>query len=60
LVLVQLRIAGLSAYLKGVKPWSNRIDVKKTYKLYINGAFPHAHESGRTYEVKSCQGCFCR
>jgi len=30
---------------------SNRIDVKKTYKLFINGAFPRT-ESGRTYEVK--------
>lgn len=36
---------------------SNRIDVKKTYKLYINGAFPRT-ESGRTYEVKSSKGVF--
>jgi acyl-CoA reductase-like NAD-dependent aldehyde dehydrogenase len=36
---------------------SNRIDVKKTYKLYINGAFPRT-ESGRTYEVKSAKGVF--
>ena len=36
---------------------SNRIDVKKTYKLYINGAFPRT-ESGRTYEVKSAAGKF--
>ena len=36
---------------------SNRIDVKKTYKLYINGAFPRT-ESGRTYEVKSVKGVF--
>ena len=36
---------------------SNRIDVKKTYKLYINGAFPRT-ESGRTYEVKSAKGAF--
>jgi acyl-CoA reductase-like NAD-dependent aldehyde dehydrogenase len=36
---------------------SNRIDVKKTYKLYINGAFPRT-ESGRTYEVKSALGKF--
>ena len=36
---------------------SNRIDVKKTYKLYINGAFPRS-ESGRTYEVKSAKGAF--
>ena len=36
---------------------SNRIDVKKTYKLYINGAFPRT-ESGRSYEVKSAKGVF--
>ncbi len=31
---------------------SNRIDVKKTYKLFINGQFPRS-ESGRVYEIKS-------
>lgn len=36
---------------------SNRIDVKKTYKLFINGAFPRT-ESGRTYEVKDAKGVF--
>ncbi len=36
---------------------SNRIDVKKTYKLFINGAFSRT-ESGRTYEVKSSKGTF--
>jgi acyl-CoA reductase-like NAD-dependent aldehyde dehydrogenase len=36
---------------------SNRIDVKKTYKLFINGAFPRS-ESGRTYEIKSAKGVF--
>jgi len=36
---------------------SNRIDVKKTYKLFINGAFPRT-ESGRTYEIKSAKGVF--
>lgn len=34
-----------------------RIDVKKTYKLYINGAFPRS-ESGRVYEVKNSKGQF--
>jgi len=34
-----------------------RIDVKKTYKLYIGGAFPRS-ESGRSYEVKSAKGIF--
>ena len=36
---------------------SKRIDVKKTYKLYIGGAFPRT-ESGRTYEVKNSKGVF--
>ena len=36
---------------------SNRIDVKKTYKLYINGAFPRT-ETGRTYEIKDAKGVF--
>jgi len=35
----------------------SRIDVKKTYKLYINGAFPRS-ESGRVYEVKNAKGHF--
>jgi acyl-CoA reductase-like NAD-dependent aldehyde dehydrogenase len=36
---------------------SARIDVKKTYKLYIGGAFLRS-ESGRTYEVKDAKGEF--
>jgi len=36
---------------------SKRIDVKKTYKLFIGGAFPRT-ESGRTYEVKNLHGVF--
>jgi acyl-CoA reductase-like NAD-dependent aldehyde dehydrogenase len=32
-----------------------RIDVKKTYKLYIGGAFPRS-ESGRTYLVNDARG----
>ena len=36
---------------------SDRIDVKKTYKLYINGTFPRT-ESGRTYEIKNAKGVF--
>lgn len=34
-----------------------RLDVKKTYKLFIGGAFPRS-ESGRTYEVKGSDGAF--
>ena len=34
-----------------------RLDVRKTYKLLINGAFPRS-ESGRSYEVVSAKGAF--
>ncbi len=34
-----------------------RIDVKKTYKLYIGGAFPRS-ESGRSYEINDAKGKF--
>ncbi|MFD2090297.1 aldehyde dehydrogenase family protein [Blastococcus deserti] len=36
---------------------SERLAVRKTYKLYINGAFPRS-ESGRTYEVTDSRGHF--
>lgn len=36
---------------------ATRLDVKKTYKLYIGGAFPRS-ESGRTYEVADGSGGF--
>lgn len=36
---------------------TSRLDVKKTYKLFIGGAFPRS-ESGRTYEVKGAKGNF--
>ena len=36
---------------------NSRIDVKKTYKLFIGGAFPRS-ESGRTYEVNDSKGNF--
>lgn len=36
---------------------SDRLDVRKTYKLLINGAFPRS-ESGRTYEVLTEHGEF--
>lgn len=35
----------------------SRLDVRKTYKLYIGGAFPRS-ESGRSYEVVSAAGDF--
>ena len=34
-----------------------RLDVKKTYKLFIGGAFPRS-ESGRSYEIKNKSGQF--
>ena len=34
-----------------------RVDVKKTYKLFINGAFPRS-ESGRVFEVAAKNGDF--
>ena len=36
---------------------ASRIDVRKTYKLYIGGAFPRS-ESGRSYVVNDAKGAF--
>ncbi|MGY1805559.1 aldehyde dehydrogenase family protein [Blastococcus sp. SYSU D00922] len=36
---------------------TDRLAVRKTYKLYVNGAFPRS-ESGRTYEVTDAKGHF--
>jgi acyl-CoA reductase-like NAD-dependent aldehyde dehydrogenase len=36
---------------------SERLDVKKTYKLVVNGAFPRS-ESGRSYQVVAADGKF--
>jgi acyl-CoA reductase-like NAD-dependent aldehyde dehydrogenase len=36
---------------------SDRLVVRKTYKLYVNGAFPRS-ESGRSYEVTDTKGHF--
>jgi acyl-CoA reductase-like NAD-dependent aldehyde dehydrogenase len=36
---------------------TERLEVRKTYKLYINGAFPRS-ESGRSYEVTDTRGRF--
>lgn len=38
-------------------PDSSRIDVRKTYKLFIGGAFPRS-ESGRTYVAEDAKGRF--
>jgi acyl-CoA reductase-like NAD-dependent aldehyde dehydrogenase len=36
---------------------ADRLDVRKTYKLYVGGAFPRS-ESGRSYEITSAKGDF--
>ncbi len=36
---------------------SDRVDVRKTYKLYVGGKFPRS-ESGRSYEVSDRKGRF--
>jgi acyl-CoA reductase-like NAD-dependent aldehyde dehydrogenase len=38
-------------------PANDRIDVRKTYKLFIGGGFPRS-ESGRSYEVTDARGRF--
>jgi len=40
-----------------VSPTAGRIDVRKTYKLYIGGKFPRS-ESARSYEVVDAKGRF--
>ncbi len=36
---------------------AGRLDVRKTYKLYVGGKFPRS-ESGRSYEVTDANGRF--
>ena len=36
---------------------NERLEVRKTYKLAIGGAFPRS-ESGRSYEVTAADGTF--
>jgi acyl-CoA reductase-like NAD-dependent aldehyde dehydrogenase len=38
-------------------PATGRLDVRKTYKLYVGGAFPRS-ESGRSYDVVDAKGGF--
>jgi acyl-CoA reductase-like NAD-dependent aldehyde dehydrogenase len=40
-----------------MSPTNSRVDVRKTYKLYIGGAFPRS-ESGHSYEVMDSKGRF--
>ena len=46
-----------TATRKAVAAADQRIEVRKTYKLYIGGAFARS-ESGRTYEVTDSRGRF--
>jgi acyl-CoA reductase-like NAD-dependent aldehyde dehydrogenase len=41
----------------GAPPLPARLSVRKTYKLFIGGAFPRS-ESGRTYEIRDRSGGF--
>jgi acyl-CoA reductase-like NAD-dependent aldehyde dehydrogenase len=43
------------ATTNGSLPPGERLDVRKTYKLYIGGEFPRT-ESGRAYEVFAAKG----
>ena len=45
------------AATNGAKGRAERLEVRKTYKLYIGGAFPRT-ESGRAYEVLDARGRF--
>ena len=36
---------------------SERLDVRKTYKLFVGGKFPRS-ESGRSYQVADSKGRF--
>jgi acyl-CoA reductase-like NAD-dependent aldehyde dehydrogenase len=38
-----------------IRPGDGRVGVRKTYKLYVNGAFPRS-ESGRSYPVHAAKG----
>src|SRR6201999_118006 len=53
---VGLRPRGRQARPGGL-PAMTRADVRKTYKLYIGGAFPRS-ESGHSYVVNDAKGTF--
>jgi acyl-CoA reductase-like NAD-dependent aldehyde dehydrogenase len=52
---LEQRAAGPLATTDGAAARGDRIGVRKTYKLYIGGAFPRT-ESGRAYEVFGARG----
>jgi acyl-CoA reductase-like NAD-dependent aldehyde dehydrogenase len=49
------RTAAPLATTNGAGAGSQRLEVRKTYKLYIGGAFPRT-ESGRAYEIHGAKG----
>ena len=49
------RVRQALATTNGASGGANRLDVRKTYKLYIGGQFPRT-ESGRAYEVFDARG----
>lgn len=52
---LERRAAQPLATTNGASARGDRIGVRKTYKLYIGGAFPRT-ESGRAYEIYSAKG----
>ncbi len=52
---VEQRAAQPLATTNGAPARGDRIGVRKTYKLYIGGAFPRT-ESGRAYEIFGAKG----
>jgi acyl-CoA reductase-like NAD-dependent aldehyde dehydrogenase len=52
---VDQRAPQLPATTNGARPRGERLGVRKTYKLYIGGAFPRT-ESGRAYEIRGAKG----
>ncbi len=53
------RAAATRAQNTAVAASAARVEVRKTYKLYIGGAFPRT-ESGRSYVVAGADGTLAR
>ncbi len=49
--------SGALATTNGSRARGERVEIRKTYKLYIGGAFPRT-ESGRAYEIHGARGEF--
>ena len=50
-------MAGVTTSTSGSERGGTRLDVRKTYKLFVGGAFPRS-ESGRSYVVSDARGRF--